>query len=138
MKKRCHQRTYTQPAEIEKIDALMMPIYFGITWQKTPKSAVATLFRAVSRCFEVGCGSWCFPTRAGRCGSEKRCWPAGSAMSWPTRAASLIELVHYPEGEIEIDAPLVQPWATGSTDIHQGIQHRLPPLQSVDRTQCCS
>jgi hypothetical protein len=93
MKKRCHQRTYTQPAEIEKIDALMMPIYFGITWQKTPKSAVATLFRAVSRCFEVGCGSWCFPTRAGRCGSEKRCWPAGSAMSWPTRAASLIELV---------------------------------------------
>jgi hypothetical protein len=37
MKKRCHQRTYTQPAEIEKIDAPMMPIYFGITWQKNAK-----------------------------------------------------------------------------------------------------
>jgi len=93
MKNRCRQRTYTQPAEIEKIDAPMMPINFGITWQKTPKLSVAALFRAVSRCFEVGGGSWCSPARAGRCGSEKPCWPAGSAMSWPTRAANLIELV---------------------------------------------
>jgi hypothetical protein len=44
MKKRCHQRTYTQPAEIEKIDALMMPINFGITWQKTPKLSLAAFF----------------------------------------------------------------------------------------------
>lgn len=61
MKNRCRQRTYTQPAEIEKIDAPMMPINFGITWQKTPKLSVAALFRAVSRCFEVGGGSWLLP-----------------------------------------------------------------------------
>jgi hypothetical protein len=99
MKKRCHQRTYTQPAEIEKIDALMMPINFGITWQKTPKLSLAALFRAGSRCFEVGGGCFGSQARGGRCGSKKRCWPAGSgitarcAMSWPTRAGSLIELV---------------------------------------------
>ena len=51
-------------------------------------------------------------------------------MSWPTRAASLIELLHHLEGEIEIDAPLVQPWATGSTDI-QGIQHRRPIFKAL-------
>ena len=37
----------------------------------------------------------------------------------------LIELLHHLEGEIDISAPLVQPWATGCTDI-QGIQHRRP------------
>jgi hypothetical protein len=58
MKKRCHQRTYTQPAEIEKIDAVIIPINFGITWQKTPKLSLAALFRAVYRCFEVGGGCW--------------------------------------------------------------------------------
>jgi hypothetical protein len=99
MKKHSHQRTYTQPAENEKIDALIMPINFGITWQKTPNLSLAAFFRAVSRCFEVGGGCWGSPARAERSGCKKRCWPAGNgitvrcAVSWPTRAASLIELV---------------------------------------------
>ena len=42
----------------------------------------------------------------------------------------LIELLHHLEGEIEIDAPLVKPWATGCTDI-QGIQHRRPIFKAL-------